>query len=90
MTVLRLYETADALDVVREWIYENEEVLRANEGVFPDELAALLLDAHRRNSERRRAPDTHRHLSSSEPFLVFEDGCVRGELRRQARRKRRG
>jgi hypothetical protein len=39
---LKLYETVDALNVVREWIYENDEAIRAAEGALPDELAALL------------------------------------------------
>lgn len=39
---LKLYETTAALDVVREWVYENDELIRASEGVIPDELASLL------------------------------------------------
>lgn len=40
--VLKLYEAGDAMEIVREWIEEHDEILRANEGVFPDELAELL------------------------------------------------
>lgn len=39
---LKLYETVDALDVVREWVYEHDEEIRAMEGALPDELAELL------------------------------------------------
>lgn len=39
---LHLYEITDALNVVREWIYENDEAIRAAEGALPDELAELL------------------------------------------------
>lgn len=42
---LKLYETVDALQVVREWVYENDEAIRAAEGALPDELAALLESA---------------------------------------------
>lgn len=39
---LRLWEATDAIEIVREWIDEHDEELRANEGVFPPELAELL------------------------------------------------
>jgi hypothetical protein len=42
---LKLYEATDALDVVREWIYEHDEEIRAMEGALPDELAELLAKA---------------------------------------------
>jgi hypothetical protein len=42
---MRLYEATDALDVVREWIYEHDEEIRAMEGALPDELAQLLEQA---------------------------------------------
>lgn len=41
-TMLRLYEITDQLDVVRDWLYEHDEEIRAAEGAIPDELAALL------------------------------------------------
>jgi hypothetical protein len=41
-TALKLYEAADAIAAVREWVYENDELIRASEGALPDELAALL------------------------------------------------
>ncbi len=44
-TTLRLYEATDALDVVREWLYEHDDEIRAMEGALPDELAALLHEA---------------------------------------------
>lgn len=39
---LRLWEAGDALEIVRVWLEENDESIRANEGVIPDELAELL------------------------------------------------
>lgn len=39
---LKLYETADAIAVVREWVYEHDDLIRNSEGALPDELAALL------------------------------------------------
>lgn len=42
---LKLYEMTDALNVVREWVYENDEAIRAMEGALPDELAELLSQA---------------------------------------------
>lgn len=39
---MKLYEATDALDVVRDWIFEHDEEIRAAEGALPDELAALL------------------------------------------------
>jgi hypothetical protein len=44
-TVLKLYDTVDALLIVEEWIYEHEDELRASEGVLPQELADLLAAA---------------------------------------------
>lgn len=41
-TAMHLYEATDALEIVRDWILEHDEELRANEGAFPDELAELL------------------------------------------------
>ncbi len=41
-TAIRLYEATDAIEIVRDWILEHDEELRANEGVFPPELAELL------------------------------------------------
>jgi hypothetical protein len=41
-STLRLYEATDAIEIVRDWILEHDEELRANEGVLPDELAELL------------------------------------------------
>jgi hypothetical protein len=41
-TALHLYEATDAIEIVRDWILEHDEELRANEGVLPDELAELL------------------------------------------------
>lgn len=41
-TALHLYEATDAIEIVRDWIFEHDEELRANEGVLPDELAELL------------------------------------------------
>jgi hypothetical protein len=38
----RLYEATDAIEIVRDWILEHDEELRANEGALPDELAELL------------------------------------------------
>lgn len=42
---LKLYEAVDAIDVVRAWIYEHDEEIRAMEGALPDELAELLAQA---------------------------------------------
>jgi hypothetical protein len=39
---LKLYETVDALETVRQWMDDNDELIRQSEGVIPDELAALL------------------------------------------------
>jgi hypothetical protein len=44
-TSLKLYQTVDALNVVREWIYEHDDEIRNAEGALPDELAALLEQA---------------------------------------------
>jgi hypothetical protein len=41
-TALHLYEATDAIEIVRDWILEHDEELRANEGALPDELAELL------------------------------------------------
>lgn len=41
-STLKLYEATDAIEIVRDWILEHDEELRANEGVLPDELAELL------------------------------------------------
>jgi RecB family endonuclease NucS len=41
-SAIHLYEATDAIEIVREWIFEHDEELRANEGVLPDELAELL------------------------------------------------
>jgi hypothetical protein len=41
-TAIRLYEATDAIEIVRDWILEHDEELRANEGTLPDELAELL------------------------------------------------
>lgn len=40
--ILRLWEATDAIEIVREWLIEHDEELRANEGVLPAELAELL------------------------------------------------
>lgn len=37
-----LYDATDAIEIVRDWILEHDEEMRANEGVLPDELAELL------------------------------------------------
>lgn len=42
---LKLYEATDALQVVAEWLEENDELIRASEGAIPDELAELLAKA---------------------------------------------
>lgn len=44
MTVaaLKLWEAGDAIEIVRVWMEEHDEEIRANEGVIPDELAELL------------------------------------------------
>jgi hypothetical protein len=42
MPALKLWEAGDAMEIVREWILEHDEELRANEGVFPPALAELL------------------------------------------------
>lgn len=42
---LKLYEAVDAIDVVREWIYEHDDEIRAMEGALPDALAELLAKA---------------------------------------------
>lgn len=39
---IRLWEATDAIEIVRDWLAEHDEELRANEGVLPDELAELL------------------------------------------------
>lgn len=41
-TVMKLYETVDALDTVLEWLEENETTIRENGGVIPEELDELL------------------------------------------------
>lgn len=41
-TAIKLYEATDAIEIVRTWIEEHDEELRANEGVLPAELAELL------------------------------------------------
>jgi Siphovirus Gp157 len=41
-STLKLYEATDAIEIVRDWILEHDEELRANEGALPDELAELL------------------------------------------------
>jgi hypothetical protein len=41
-STLHLYEATDAIEIVRDWILEHDEELRANEGALPDELAELL------------------------------------------------
>jgi Siphovirus Gp157 len=41
-STLKLYEATDAIEIVRDWILEHDEEMRANEGVLPDELAELL------------------------------------------------
>lgn len=41
-STLKLYEATDAIEIVRDWIFEHDEELRANEGALPDELAELL------------------------------------------------
>jgi hypothetical protein len=41
-STLKLYEATDAIEIVRGWILEHDEELRANEGALPDELAELL------------------------------------------------
>jgi hypothetical protein len=41
-STLKLYEATDAIEIVRDWMLEHDEELRANEGVLPDELAELL------------------------------------------------
>ena len=43
--VVRLYDRTAALDVIREWIFEHDEEIRAAEGALPDELAELLKQA---------------------------------------------
>lgn len=40
--VLHLYDATDAIEIVRNWIFEHDDEMRANEGVLPDELAELL------------------------------------------------
>lgn len=42
---LKLYEHADAIQVVEAWILEHDEEIRAAGGVLPDELAQLLDNA---------------------------------------------
>lgn len=42
IATMKLYEATDAIEIVRDWIFEHDEELRANEGVLPDELAELL------------------------------------------------
>lgn len=39
---LHLYEATDAIEIVRDWLLEHDEEMRANEGVLPPELAELL------------------------------------------------
>jgi hypothetical protein len=39
---IKLWEATDAIEIVRDWIAEHDEELRANEGVLPEELAQLL------------------------------------------------
>src|SRR3954470_17853739 len=41
-TAIHLYDATDAIEIVREWLEEHDEELRANEGVLPPELAELL------------------------------------------------
>jgi hypothetical protein len=41
-STMHLYDATDAIEIVRDWILEHDEELRANEGVLPDELAELL------------------------------------------------
>lgn len=41
-TALKLYEATDALDIVRDWISENEEAIIAAGGEMPRELAELV------------------------------------------------
>lgn len=39
---LKLWEAGDAIEIVRVWLEEHDDLIRANEGAFPDELAELL------------------------------------------------
>lgn len=39
---LRLWEAGDAIEIVRDWLDEHDDEIRANEGAIPDELAELL------------------------------------------------
>lgn len=41
-STLKLYEHADAIQVVEDWILEHDEEIRAAGGALPDELAQLL------------------------------------------------
>ncbi len=39
---IKLWEAGDAIEIVRNWIDDHDEEIRANEGAIPDELAELL------------------------------------------------
>lgn len=41
-TAIRLYEATDAIEIVRDWVLEHDDEIRACEGALPDELAELL------------------------------------------------
>lgn len=49
---LKLYEYTDALDVVKAWVLEHDDEIRAAEGAIPDELAELLSSAELGFSEK--------------------------------------
>lgn len=42
---MKLYEHAEAIQLVEDWILEHDDEIRAAEGALPDELAALLAQA---------------------------------------------
>lgn len=42
MPAIKLWEAVDAIEIVRDWLAEHDEEMRANEGVVPPELAELL------------------------------------------------
>jgi Siphovirus Gp157 len=78
-STLKLYEATDAIEIVRDWILEHDEEMRANEGVLPDELAELLAQVEGDFAQKaeRTALFVRELLSTAKGIKEEEDRLVK-------------
>lgn len=76
---MHLYDATDAIEIVRDWVLEHDEELRANEGVLPDELAELLakVEGDFDKKAERVALFVRELLSTGKAIKEEEDRLVR-------------